>query len=64
MLGLNGDLDPRHVSELQHAVPQAWAAVHPRKVRTMMESMPRRVHALLSPLEGFMQGISGVVTWL
>ena len=52
------------VSELQHAVPQAWAAVHPRKVRTMMESMPRRVHALLSPLEGFMQGIIGVVTWL
>ena len=35
------------VAELNNAVCQAWPAVRPGRVRTLVESMPRRVRALL-----------------
>ena len=44
------DKDDPHstVAELNDAVRQAWAAVQPGGVRTLVESMPRRVRALLA----------------
>ena len=44
------DMDdpPSTVAELNNAVRQAWAAVRPRRVRTLVESMPRRVMALMA----------------
>ena len=36
------------VAELNNAVRQAWAAVRPGRVRTLVESMPRRVRALVA----------------
>ena len=51
---------------------KAWGAVRPRRARTLVESLPRCVRALLSARGGGggggggggPQGISGVVTWL
>ena len=40
------------VAELNNAVYQAWAAVWPGRVRTLAESMPRRVRALLAARGG------------
>ena len=54
----NVNLDPRHgwppstVAELKNAVRQAWAAVRPGRVQTLVESMPRRVRALLAARGG------------
>ena len=39
------------VAELNNAVHQAWAAFRTGRVRTLVESMPRRVRALLSPAQ-------------
>ena len=39
---------PSTVAELSNAVRQAWAAVWPGRVRTLVESMPRLVRALLA----------------
>ena len=43
------DMDERlaTVAELNNAVHQAWTAVRPGRVRTLVESMPRHVRALL-----------------
>ena len=48
------DMDdpPSTVAELNNAVHQAWAAVQPGRVRTLVESMPRRVRALLAASGG------------
>jgi transposase len=48
------DMDdpPSTVAELQNAVRQAWAAVRPGRVRTLVESMPRRVRALMAARGG------------
>ena len=48
------DMDdpPSTVAELNNAVHQAWAAVRPGRVRTQVESMPRRVRALLAARGG------------
>ena len=59
-LGSNISLDPRHgwppstVAELNNAVRQAWAAVRSGtgRVRTLVESMPRHVKALLAARGG------------
>ena len=40
------------VAELNNTVCQAWAAVRPGRVRTLVESMPRRVSALLAARGG------------
>ena len=44
------DMDdpPSIVAELNNAVHQAWAAVRPGRVQTLVESMPCRVRDLLS----------------
>ena len=46
------DMDdpPSTVAEVNNAVRQAWAAVRLGKARTLVESMPRRVRALLHML--------------
>ena len=41
------------VVELNNAVRQAWAAVRPGRVRTLVESMPLRVRALLVARGGY-----------
>ena len=41
-----------NVAELNNAVRQAWAAVRPGRVRTLVNSMPRRVRALLAARGG------------
>ena len=48
------DMDdpPSTVAELNNAVCQAWVAVQPGRVRTLVESMPRRVRALLAARGG------------
>ena len=48
------DMDdpPSTVAELNNPVRQAWAAVRPGRVRTWVESMPRRVRALLAARGG------------
>ena len=48
------DMDdpPSTVAELQNAVRQVWAAVRPGRVRTLVESMPRRVRALMAARGG------------
>ena len=48
------DMDdpPSTVAELNNAVHQAWAAVRPGRVRTLVESMPRRVRAVLATRGG------------
>ena len=48
------DMDdpPSTVAELNNAVRQAWAAVQPGRLRTLVESMPRRVRALLAARGG------------
>ena len=43
---------PSTVAELNNAVRQAWAAVRPGKVWVLVESMPRRVRALLAARGG------------
>ena len=40
------------VPELQHVVFEAWAAVHPKWVRTLVESMPCHERALLDARGG------------
>ena len=40
------------VAELNNAVHQAWTAVRPGRVRTLVESMPRRVRAFLAARGG------------
>ena len=44
------DMDdpPSTVAELNNAVRQAWTAVRPGRVRTLVESMPHLVRALLA----------------
>ena len=42
------DEPPSTVAELNNAVHQAWAAVWPGREHTLVESMPRRVRALLA----------------
>ena len=42
-------MTPFHHSWAKQAVRQAWAAGWPGRVRTQVESMPRRVRALLTP---------------
>ena len=39
---------PCNLAELRQAVRQAWRAVRPRRVRTLVESMPRLVRAVLA----------------
>ena len=48
------DMDdpPSTVAELNNAVRQAWAAVRPGRVRTLVESTPRRIRALLAARGG------------
>ena len=46
------DYPPSTVAELNNAVRQAWAAVRPGRVRTLVDSMPRRVRALLAARGG------------
>ena len=48
------DMDdpPSTVAELNNAVHQAWAAVRPGRVRTLVESMPRHVRAVLATRGG------------
>ena len=41
------DDPPSTIAELNNAARWAWAAVRPGRVRTLVESMPRRVRALL-----------------
>lgn len=43
---------PSTVAELQQAVRQAWDAVGPQRVRRLVESMPRRVRAVLAARGG------------
>lgn len=43
---------PSTVVELQQAVRQAWDAVGPQRVRNLVESMPRRVRAVLAARGG------------
>ena len=43
---------PPELAELNNAVRQAWAAVRPGRVRTLVERMPRRVRALLAARGG------------
>ena len=48
------DMDdpPSTVAELNNAVRQAWDAVWQGRVQTVVESMPRRVSALLAARGG------------
>ena len=41
-----------NVAELNNAVRKAWAALRPGRVRTLVESMPRRVRALHAARDG------------
>ena len=43
---------PSTVAELQQVVRQAWDAVGPQRVRRLVESMPRRVRAVLAARGG------------
>ena len=56
------DMDDHHSTmlPLRRAVLQAWFTVCPRRVRTLVESTPRHMHALLADKEGT-QAVNGVV---
>ena len=43
---------PSTIAELNNAVRQAWTAVRPGRVRTLVDSMPRCVRALLAARGG------------
>ena len=49
---LDMDDPPSTVAEQNNAVHQAWAAVRPGEVRTLVESMPRHVRVLLAARGG------------
>ena len=52
------DDPPSTVAKINNAVRQAWAAVRPGRVRTLVESMPRRVRALLAVRGGYTRYIT------